>query len=297
MTTRIKIPDEIFTSAEEQLKQAFGGSLRDSKSVLIGDPSSQAIFVDSNTKTEIYTHGFGADSSGVTIVSASGIPESVLRYKKPILIIKTDSGQYRYVGTDVQADEIYSAGLPETHTQDPVYMNQFRWSTIHPYAGLQVLVVGAFYDNTWVGDLITDAFDGTATDTSASSISVPTTNNRQIAVLIQVNPTAKALEYKQSAEYSAFVGQETAANNGYLPTTDANRYRVGFVFLKAGASAITYGDIWEAPEFISKGSSSFGFPHTITSDVVIETGYQQLFKGGLVFNGGSLTINGQLVFI
>lgn len=121
---------------------------------------------------------------------------------------------------------------------------------------------------------------------------------RQIAVLVQVDTTNGALEYKQSTEYSALISPTRAYSNNLLPTLDSDRYRVGFIFLKAGASTLGYSDFFQAPEIISKGSGSGGaFPHTITTDITIAAGYQQLFKGGLVFNGGSLQVNGQLVFV
>lgn len=283
----IRLPK--FEAEAEQLLQVLGDSLNAEIPVLIGDPSNQAIYVDANTKTEIYTHSFGADSSGVTVASAGGLPQDKAKFGQPILIKKTPSGQYRYVGIDVQADEIYSASIPEAHTQEPVNVNQIRWSTIHPYSALQVLVVGAWYDGYYVSDLISDAFDGTAQDTSASSITVPSTNNKQIFVLIQVDATNGALEYKQSSEYPASIGWENAYSNSLLPTADSNRFRVGYVALKAGASALGYGDFWQAPSYIS-GAGGTEWNVTQSTDKTLAANTQIVLDKLIVASGTTVVI-------
>ena len=160
------------------------------------------------------------------------------------------------------------------------------------------MVAAAYGDEYYVGDLISDAFDGTATDTSSTAITVPTTNNRQIAVLIQMDASTGTLEYKQStAAFPASISREVAyTSTARCPRKDSGRYRIGYVFLKAGMTTITYNDIWEMPEIFSD-AKAYGFPHTITTTVTIPSGNQQLFKGELVIDGGELVVNGELVFV
>lgn len=256
---RIETRMDILRGAAFELEQALGNKLQDEIPVFIGNPDGGTIYVDENTRTEIYVHDDGATVSGASFISASGIPKDKVRFRQPILIKQSPNGSYRYVGIDDQSDTLYSAGNTETVTADPVYVEQIRYGTIHPYSGLSVLVVGAMYDGTyWVNDLIADAFDGTAEDTSMVSITPPTTNNRQIAVLIQLDATTSTLEFKQSSEYSSAINRSNAYSASLLPTRDADRFLVGYVFLKAGMTSITYSDIWQLPEFLNAGGGGGG---------------------------------------
>jgi hypothetical protein len=156
------------------------------------------------------------------------------------------------------------------------------------------MVTGAMYDAYWVGDLITDAFDGTAQDTSASSISVPTVNNRSIGVMIQIDAENGALEYKQSNTFNASISLQKAFINSLLPTPDTGRFLVGYVKLTKGASEITAGDIWNTPQFFTSGSASsggLGYENPIASAITLTTGRQLLMKAPVTINAGaSLTV-------
>ena len=290
--TQIRIPIEQMRAFEEALPQVLGSSIREEIPAQIGNPVTGNIFVDNATRTQVYVHGFGSEPSGTNAISASGIPKDKLRFGQPILIKLMDSGNYRFVGIDDTADNIYSSGLTEEATQEPVYPNQIRWGTLQPYTGLQAMVTAAMYGDDWVDDLISDAFDGTAQDTSASSITVPTTNNRQIGVLVQMDASTGTLEYKQSSEFIASISPTRAYTNDLLPLPDSNRNRIGYVFLKAGMSEITKGDIWVVPNYIENVATSagVGYPNPVTSTLTIQSGYTLLVKDSISITTGSIIL-------
>lgn len=278
-------------AAEEQLLQVLGTNLAAEKSVFIGNQSTGETVVPGSNGTQVYVYSSGGESGGVNIISASGIPKAKLNYGQPILIKKTPGGAYAFSRIDADVDEIYTQGLSEAPTQEPVLVSQIRWGTIHPVsASLAVLVVGAWYGDTYVGDLVSAAFDGTAQDTGASSITVPTTNNRQVAVLIQMDATNGVLEYKQSSAYSAAISPIAAYSAGLLPTLDSGRYRVGFVFLKKGATALTYGDLWQAPELLSKGSGGSEWGVIQSTDRTLSANTQIVLDELTVASGTTVTI-------
>jgi hypothetical protein len=296
--TKIRIPTESLALLEKELVSTLGDTIRQDIPARLGDPVSCAIYRDAITKTEIYVHGFGNDPSGVSVASANGLPKEYLVLGQPITIRLMDSGVYKFTGLYEQAGDLFNAGLTEENTQQPVYIDQLRYGTISPNGGLQVFVTAAPYGDNWVADIVADAFDGTALDTSAASIDVPTTNNRQIGVLVQMDASTGTLEYKQSAEFSASISRTGALVNGLLPTRDSTRNRIGYVFLKAGMSEIGQGDILNLPDFISDASSASVITTTqqITSTYTIPSGHAAYFIAPVEIVG-TITVEGELIIL
>lgn len=254
MTTRpkIEIPKDMIRVGYESAKRQAGAALAAEIEMVIGNPETGDVYAD-DAKTKIYAHIAGEEPSGLATLPASAIPIAKRTYGRPILVKPTARGTYRFVGLDDELDAEYSVGDSSTPDGEPVWVSQIRWGTIQPTGGLSVFVTGAFYDDTFVPDIVSDDFDGTVLDTLAVAVEPPTTNNRVKFVLVQLDVTTPALEFKQSSEYNAGVSFDVALSQGLLPTKDADRKRLGWIRLVTGVSVLGYGDIYNAPEWIGGG--------------------------------------------
>lgn len=256
MTDKIKIPnDELRVGFESALKQA-GHAMAAEIPMLIGNPETQTIFANVE-KTLVFVHTAGNEPGGLTTIPVSNIPRNKLLYDQPILVKTTPYGTLRFVALDDSLDVIYSQGIDTSHDATPVWVNQIRWGTIQPVGDMSVLITSATYNNVRVPDILTDAFDGTAIDTDSNPISPPSTNNRVIFVLIQINNITKESSYKQSSEYNASVSFENAIDNELVPTVDTDLHQLGFIRLISGMERIGYGDIYNTPPWIGNSNSEW----------------------------------------
>lgn len=255
--SKISIPHEIIQSATNaQIKRA-GANFAESVAAYLGNPITGEIKVSSTDKKGLYwIFGLGSEPQSVFTAVNNGLPEDKLYFGTPIYVYRGVNG-YIIDRPNPDASPDFFDGAEARNDQMPVYMSNFYYGTTHPYGtSLQLLVIGAQYDDDDVVDIITDDFvTGTVQDTLAANIVIPTTNNTAIGVLVQIDPTTETLSYKQSASYAATIKPRQAYRAGLLPTVDANRFRVAYFNLTYGMTAFTYGDIWSCPEFISSGDS------------------------------------------
>lgn len=257
----IKLPvDELrvgFESAVKQAGTAFAGEIP----MRIGNPENGSIYANEE-KTLVYVHTAGDEPGGMTTIPASNIPINKRTLNQPILVKRTPHKTFRFVGLDDSEDMIYSEGELINHDATPVLVSQLRWATIQPTGSLSILVTSAQYGDDFVPDIVSDEFDGTVEDTLTNPIIAPTNNNRVIFVLVQIDPTIPALSFKQTVEYNASIGIETAIKNGLMPTKDSDTKQLGFVRLTTGISAFGYGDIYCTPPFIDGSQVSAPFVDT-----------------------------------
>lgn len=250
MTNKIKLPlDELRVGFESAIKQA-GTALKGEIPMRLGNPETLALFAN-DEKTLVYVHTSGDEPGGLTTIPVSSIPKNKLLFAQPILVKPTPYGTLRYVGLDDSEDIIYGQGDIAQTDAMPVLVNQIRWGTIQPTGTLSLLITAAWYGSTYVPDIVTDEFDGTVEDTSSNPIISPTTNNRVIFVLVQINPTNQEVTFKQSIEYNASVGFESAFVNSLVPTIDSGNYKLGYVRLVTGMISFGYGDIYNTPEWLT----------------------------------------------
>mgnify|MGYP003563893483 CR=1 FL=1 len=259
----ITLPDNQKTS--EAIRQALGDSIVDLIPARLGNPLTGQVIV-SNTDRQglVWVHGIGDDvASAYTAVNALPFANQYIIYGLPILVRYRND---RYVVEQLDA-EIFGEFLSSyvgAHDQNPVYVDQILYGTIHPNPSspnMQALTIGAFYGDDRVGDILTADFSSSPLDTSSNPIDVPTNNNRAIGVLVQLDASTGTLEYKQGAEFNASLTHKQAYDNGFYPTPDANRYRLGWIRLVKGQTAITYNEIMNAPTWFG-GSGGGG---TVTS--------------------------------
>ena len=283
---------EIIKETMESSSRLIGNNIRSTRTVRIGDPIDKIIYAD-DEKTKIYIHPLGDTVQGRTTISAAGIPADILRtYKRIIRVELADDGSERYVGVDTQYDEIFAQGLEESHDQTAIDLSQLNYGIAHVYSGMVLLVNGAIYGNDYVADLLTGDFaTGTVQDTDSNNIVIPTTNNKAIAILIQIDPTTGILSYKQSIEFVATTSLQQQFVNGILPDPDGDKYRVCYGKLIKGASVFNSDNIWVVPEILSKGGGLWTNP--IVASITIASGEQQHAIEQTIDALGVLTVSGE----
>lgn len=292
----IKVDDSVFDRGVKAIKRSLGNNIRSKRTAVLGSPiHNKAVYADTE-QSLVYVHGLGAEPGAIETIPASGISKELLIYGQPILLEQNDNGQWVFYNVDTQADAQFRAGITAEHDQTPISLSQLDYGTIHPQTGLVLLVKAAMYDDTWVDNLLTGDFStGTVQDTSAANITIPTTNNKAKIVLIQVDPAAGTLSYKQSSEFSATLSPEAAKINGLVPATDSSKYRVGVAKLIKGITQFDYSHVRSWPEFLSKGDATW--PITVSSALTIASNTQRVVGSFTVDTGGSVTIDGRLIIV
>lgn len=281
----VQIIQETIAASE----QALGNNIRSTRTVRIGDPIDTIIYADAE-KTKIYIHSLGDTVQGRSTISASGIPADVLgTYKRIIRVERADDGSERYAGLATEYDEIFAQGLEESHDQKPVSLSQLDYGIAHVSSGMVLFINGAIYGNDYVADLVTADFStGIVQDTDGNNIIIPTTNNRAIAVMVQVTPSTGVLSYKQSSEFLATTSLQQQFINGVLPQPDSTAYRVNYAKLIKGATAFKSDDVWVVPELLSKGNEEWEV--TMTFDRTLEANKQVVLDKLIVPSGITLII-------
>lgn len=282
---------QINTATIEEMERRIGNNLRSSRPVLIGNPTQEQQIYTDDTQTQIFVHSQGDTTQGVERISASGIPNAVLTYKRAIRIRKNDSDVFEYAGVDVQYDEVYSQGTAAAIDQTPVKISQLSYATLHPQSGLILLVKGAMYGDDLVRDLLTPDFSsGTVQDVDSVNITIPTTNRRAKGILVQLDAETSALSYKQSAEYNSSISLRDAYDNDLLPLRDAGRKRVGYFELINGMTELTYDNLLIVPEFLA---DTVLWPNPIVEEIKIQAGRQQHAINQTISTNGLLTVSGE----
>lgn len=290
----IKVDTRFIERGIEATAKLIGNNIRNKRTVAIGDPISGLIYADTN-ETLVYIHGLGNEADSISTISAD-IPKSKLIFNNPILIEQTASGVWVFYQGDPDAQVQFSAGITAVPDQTPVNLSQFEYGTLHPHSGMVLRVLAAMYGNDYAGDTLTGDFaTGTVQDTSSNNIVIPTTNNRALAVMIQVTPSTGVLSYKQSAEFIATTSLQAQFATGALPDPDTSAYRIGYLKLVKGVTTADYSHIWQVPELYSKGDGSF--PIVLDWTLTI-AGNTQIVTGNFeIDTNGSLIIDGRLEVI
>lgn len=289
---------DIVRNAERKIGAAgklIGNNIRNKKSVKIGDPSTNEVYADEN-ETLIYVQGLGTESGALSTISVTLQDKDHLIFGNPILIEQTATGQWVIDRGDPEGQSQFMAGVSAIPNQTPVNLNQLEYGTLHPFSGLVFQVLPAMYGNDYVGTKYTGDFaTGTVQDTSAANIVIPTTNNRAIAVLVQMTASTGVLSYKQSVEFLATTSLESQFANGILPNPDSTAFRVGYIKLVKGVTSADYSYIWQVPELLNKSDGTF--PISLDYAKIIATNTQIVVSDFDIASGGELTIDGRITII
>ena len=279
------IPLDIRTIKQgtDALIERTGRHLTAPYGAILGHPDTGDVAVSGVDKKGLYwIHSRGSEPGAVT-TATSRVPARDLFRNAPVLVQPTVNGDV-IIAIDPDGGGEFFDGFDDRNDQSPVKLNQLFYGTLHPDASvLRLLVIGAMYDEHWVADQYTGDFaTGTVQDTTPANIVIPTTNNRAIGILIQVDPTTGTLEYKQSSEFNAALSLPQAKAEGLLPATDSRRLRIGFLKLIAGMAApFTYDQIWSVPSFItSPGAGGALFSQTADKTVANTTTETTLLTTG-----------------
>lgn len=248
--------DNIMFRYAEAIIQKIGTTWSKPQRAIIGNPVTQETFATGTNLPDnalVWITFAGEDTPSTVIALRGSFTKKDILFGRPVFVRKNVDGYYELDKPDASRDAIFADGLDDIHDQQPIYLNQFMYGTLHPVKGtLTLLAINAMYGVDWVSDQITDDFlSGTVQDTSSTNIVIPTTNNQTIGVLVQVDAASGALEYKQSASYTASLSLQLAYKNGLLPEPDSTRYRIGYFELVAGITEFSYDNIWSVPSFIA----------------------------------------------
>lgn len=286
----IPFDKETIVRYRKTIEKRLGNNIKSKRSVLIGHPFQEKLIYANTEKTLIYVHGLGNEPASIeTIPATSDLRNDMLIYGRPILLEQNSAGRWVFYKVDTEADIQYSGGLKVQHDQTPVKLSQLDYGTLHPQTGLVLLVKAALYDNNYVDNILTADFStGTVQDTSAANITIPTTNNRAKGVLVQIDPIAGTLSYKQSSEFVATISLSQAYSNGLLSSPDSGNYRVGYFKLIKGITQFDYSHLWVVPEFLSKGDGTW--PITLSANRTLSANTQIVLAELIIPTGITLTI-------
>ena len=254
--TKIEQPD--IKALGDEIIDALGTDIAKPVPARIGNPVDFAIPVEGAKQAGlIWVHGLGDNPQAAEPALNEAIDAAHLVYNAPVKVKRDDAG-LTIVSRDMQLWEQFFAGAVQ-HDQEPVYLSQIMYGTLLPTEprSMKALVIGAMYtqgeSSYFVSDQFTGDFSAGVLDVNGSAITIPTTNTRAKAVLVQVSAADGVLSYKVGSEFDAGLSHPAAFAAGYYPSRDTERFRIGYIRLVAGMSAVGYEHLWVVPEFISSG--------------------------------------------
>ena len=256
----IKIPS---VRLSDSIPRLFGTTVAKTGIARLGDPSQNyKVEVDETDKFGlVYVHGIGdTPFSAYTAENSIGIKELIPG--RLVKIRPMDNNRYEIVGLASEDGE-FMEGV-SLHDQTPVYRSQLIDGGLQSNNSDTVLTVGT----TWVVDNTTtyvttdqntgDLLDGTTNDTGASAIQPPSTANKAIYVLVQIDPTTNTLSYKQGSEFNASFTYQLAHTNSFVPAPDLGRAILGYVKLINGMTAINQEHIVSLPDIFRLTTGATG---------------------------------------
>lgn len=283
----IKIPR--LDKHAEELTSTFGTVIQDPIPAHIGNPVTGETRVDpasTDRDGQYYIHGLGKDvQSAYTAVNNLPYAKEFFTYGLPVFVYKQANG-YVISDFDHERQPTFFREVKGVHDQVPVFLSQLFYGTLQPSPGgftMQALVVGAVIGEDRVKDQLTADFSASPDDVNGNPIDVPTNNNRAIAVLVQVETATNTLSYKQGAEFNASLTHGQAFDAGYYPQPDSSKKRWGYIRLTAGMNAITYDNLYNAPELYETGgvlsvTATAGETLVATNFAFLDTSDGKLYK-------------------
>lgn len=286
----IEIDDKIDKQFEKAFSSLVGDSLRQPVTMFLGNPAAEigdSPLYANDEKTRVWICDNVDSPNTRTAIPIPNIPKSKLVYGTAV-IVKDSVNGYVFQGLDTEYDSHFSEDDSQQISQQPIVLTQILYGTIQPAGAMSVTVKSAFYGALFVSDIVTGDVT-TLLDTLAAPITLPTTNNRTKGLLIQLDPVAKTLSYKQSSEYIGNISLEQQVVAGNLPLADSDKKRIGYVQLYKGQFEIVYGDIFQAPEWIAGGDFSLGLDADVGSSQTLASG------DTLDIRGDSSTVETELI--
>lgn len=243
---------------KSHLIEEFGDSITQEISMYLGNPINRE-WKSNTSGTQVYVHSGGTDGRAVQIAT-NRLFGVAMEYGLPVIVQNRNN---RLVVTGV--DEALIDSFYEAQRARPpitVGIDQLQYGTLQPTNpfGMQVWVTAFsyYYNGTvkrWPGGL-TANFSSSPLDSSASAIDIPTTPNKALPVLVQVDPSTNTLSYVQGSEYPAYAKLiEDFAT--LAPAPDTGAVVCGYVILNNGMTQITYSNIVNSPPWQSIGGGTF----------------------------------------
>jgi hypothetical protein len=273
-TGLIQVNSEFYSRFEEAVAKTAGRSegFKLTYPYILGNTETKLLFVPDTNDARVYISGAGAESDGISQIPKIGIPKEYLIYGQPIRVRKNTSGNWVFDKLDTDTAEIYNAGDADKHNQTIVDVSQFDFATLRPYSGMIGVVKGFIYGDNAVIDLATADFSTSPDDTLSNPIDIPSTANRAIMVLVQLDTATSILSYKQSVEFSSGVSLSEYYRQNWqevgFPLRDVGKKRVGYIKLANGVTELNDSNIWTVPEFFpdidTSALVSFGFADATT---------------------------------
>lgn len=245
---------------DNRIPKTLGTQIAKTFIARLGDPAQNyKVEVDGTDKLGLlWIHGVGdTPFSAYTAENRAGLKELVS--KTLVEVGYTETGRYAIRGFAPENAE-FMDGV-NVSDQVPVYRSQIVDGSLVPigqpyaqYIGTFYVVDGTVYRTTdkQTGNLI----DGNTDDTSATAIQPPSTANKAIMVLVQIDATTDTITYKQSSEFPASYSDSLIASNSFFPSLDDGRSLVAYVKLISGATEITQESLYQLPDIYRINSAN-----------------------------------------
>lgn len=275
----IKLSNEVHSRGEQALAKILSQSegLKRPISAKIGDVVSGDLFVPDTNNARVYISGQGDEPNLLGSIPVSNISKEFLKFGQPIEVIKRANGTYKFHDIDTSLGEVFNEGSIDEIDQTPITQSQLDFATLQPYSGLTATVKGAIYGDIAVKDLLTADFSTSPLDVDSVAINVPSTANKAIGVLVQLDPVTSTLSYKQSSEFNAGISLPSAYTQDLLPLRDNGLWRVGYLKLSNGITQFDYASVWTCAEFFPnavRGSVGANDNRLVRTDGTSGTGIQ-----------------------
>lgn len=297
----IKLPNEVFKRGEKALAKELSKSagIRKEIKAILGNAVTGVLYVPDTNDSVLFISEAGEEPSYLGTLPKIGIPEKLIIPRQPIRVRKTASGSFEYVGIDTDTAQVFNEGDSDAIDQSPVSQSQFDFASLQPFTGMTATVKGFIKADAVIPDTQTADFSASPLDTLSNPIDIPTTANRAIGVLVQVDPTTGVLSYKQSSELASSISLPQAYRNNLLPLRDTGKFRMGYIKLANGITQLDYASVWSCAEFFPASGVTGGGSSTDTAIALWDGTTGTLLKNSsvLIDSNANLTALGSMAFV
>lgn len=250
----------------DRLHALMGTTIAEPIQAKLGNPVNRLVPVpedETDIIGAVYIHGLELEPNAVSIVRNTVLRPEELIYDAPVELELDSATHFRIKGRNTTEWQSFMAGV-HISDQKLTGVDQITWGILQPTnpVSMAFVVEAAVYtlDGTRYAVARQVGADQTA--------NIPATPGQAVAVHVKIDPTTGTLSYTVSSAFSGALGHKAALAAGLYPVSiGAALFSLGWVVLLYGMTAINPGrNIYNAPEWLWKSSSSANFNDILTSE-------------------------------